>query len=832
VSEEVVGLARKDGRLVALVSMAIQEQPESAVRFALRERPADEVRGVLRPPMGRAVEAWTGLRESHWDEPRVLASALTVLLESVPLGDAGAGPRPEAHAGLCAPDAWRRVRKALRANEARVLRLLGRAGHGPQVAMLADARDPYVAYHHRAPSEPGLAALPPRFVAFVLPLLRGRPWQVVRRALALFWGLGLHHDDAALALAVRLLASGREHGLAWLELMAREEPSRRETLGRVLLETGALARDPRGLPARALEDLAAEQDEETHADRLTMVMHGLCAGTDLEYLCEGIRVAREFRPEHRFAGCYGESFATRRPGVPARVTADLWRLLVRFREDFGPDWSSSLPVWLWDWCASTPARAAVLRRPALLEWPALTTFRLLWGLRWRVPGANEIECVAAAERLLSRIPRSHQAKAVDALFTLLRKGRLEPERLTAAIELMVRMARPPFRSRCDSDEAAALLVGAAGARADRLAHVPERGLLKLERALCEDDSDQVQQGLDSLARACGGFLLDALAVHPEPLISAARRLAVLSEPRRLALLKRFRSHPVCQRRFPRQPLERVCRTIEALVRRGLPNPIPRKLREHRAGDRALSAASLERHRQAIVRRLVAFRLALVVRMTLEDLDRGVKADLSCESERHALEMLGSMWRNRRLLRRVLRIPQAEREAFLEKHPANRAWLARHPTVGAETWRAGIVEVAELPDQQRLTLAFERDPMEVLRMGTRVGSCLSVGGCNSASAVAVMADVNKRVIFARDGNGAFVARQLVAIADDDRLVCFPVYPLGIGAAVADAFERYDRALAASLQIAIHRGPEDDYRIAEVLAGGFYDDGAWIPAAPVA
>jgi hypothetical protein len=192
VSEEVVGLARKDGRLMAIVSEATQDQADSPVCFRLRERPAAEVTAVLHPPLRRAVECWAGLREAEWDDPRVLSSALTVLIETVPLGSGGAGARPPAaQAGLCAPDAWRRLRDALLPREARVLRLLRRAGHGPQVAMLARARDPYVAYHHCAPFEAGLAALPPRFAAFVLPLLRSRPWPLVRRALAIFWALGL-----------------------------------------------------------------------------------------------------------------------------------------------------------------------------------------------------------------------------------------------------------------------------------------------------------------------------------------------------------------------------------------------------------------------------------------------------------------------------------------------------------------------------------------------------------------------------------------------------------------------------------------------------------------
>ncbi|HET9317568.1 MAG TPA: hypothetical protein VFQ51_18390, partial [Vicinamibacteria bacterium] len=372
-SEEVVGLARKDGRLLALVSVAHREPSEPVLRCELRERPVDAVRVALRPHQRRAAIAWEGLRAADWDDPRVVAAALTVLIESVPLGDSGAGPRPPAQFALCAPDAWRRVRTAVGANERGVLRLLRRAGHGPQVVTLIHARDPYLAYHHRAPSEPGLAALPPRFAAFVLPLLRGRPWSVVRRALALYWSLDLQRDEAALALAVHLLAKGPEHGLAWLEWMARDQPTRRDLMGRLVLETGALAHDPRALPARTL-DVLAHEDGAEYCDRLAMMLHGLGQRADLEYLLEGVQVAQLFAPRYRFDGPHGAHVAHRHPAVPAGVAEDHWRVLERIHESVEPNWWWSDAVWLWDWCASSPERAALIRRASSLDWPALTTF--------------------------------------------------------------------------------------------------------------------------------------------------------------------------------------------------------------------------------------------------------------------------------------------------------------------------------------------------------------------------------------------------------------------------------------------------------------------------
>ena len=201
-------------------------------------------------------------------------------------------------------------------------------------------------------------------------------------------------------------------------------------------------------------------------------------------------------------------------------------------------------------------------------------------------------------------------------------------------------------------------------------------------------------------------------------------------------------------------------------------------------------------------------------MALEDVRRDLPCDLRDDAERHALQMLATVTANRRLLRRVLRVPPALRTRFLAEHPANRAWLARHACARQAAWSAGLVEDARV-EGGRLRLAFERDPLELLRIGTRVGSCLSAGGIHDDAAVAAMADANKRVVVARDERGAFVARQRVGLADDDRLVCAAVYPLGAAEEVKRAFLEYDRRLAAALAVPLALyGESSD--VAEVLS----------------
>ena len=86
------------------------------------------------------------------------------------------------------------------------------------------------------------------------------------------------------------------------------------------------------------------------------------------------------------------------------------------------------------------------------------------------------------------------------------------------------------------------------------------------------------------------------------------------------------------------------------------------------------------------------------------------------------------------------------------------------------------------------------------MGTYVGSCLGLGGGFSYSAAAALLDINKQVLYARNEQGAVIARQLLAISDKDELVPFAVYPESAAPSVQRAFDRYDTELASALGIA--------------------------------
>jgi hypothetical protein len=155
-------------------------------------------------------------------------------------------------------------------------------------------------------------------------------------------------------------------------------------------------------------------------------------------------------------------------------------------------------------------------------------------------------------------------------------------------------------------------------------------------------------------------------------------------------------------------------------------------------------------------------------------------------------------------------------------PANQRFLARlralgmnpHPWLNPppDHWVEG-------KNGRRVRLCFEKDPLEVLRMGEHFCTCLSPGAFNFFSAVANAVDVNKHVIFARDNNSRVVGRCLIALTDSGRLLTFNPYchepEIGLGDLVGQLADR----LAKEMGTQVARMGT----VPPLVAPEWYDDG---------
>ncbi|MEW6279622.1 MAG: hypothetical protein AB1758_13420, partial [Candidatus Eremiobacterota bacterium] len=224
--------------------------------------------------------------------------------------------------------------------------------------------------------------------------------------------------------------------------------------------------------------------------------------------------------------------------------------------------------------------------------------------------------------------------------------------------------------------------------------------------------------------------------------------------------------------------EREAREVEHLSRAG---GHPERLR--RLADPDLAArrwdGSLRRVRRQLERSLEVLRqegLACLLRQATWQLVRRLSATAGrsragvFRMEFDALMLLRGCAEPAVLAQAVLHLGAG---GSLDDLPANRRWLERARARGAdvETWLNGVD--AELPGDLRLRT--ERDPIEVLRMGTHFGTCLDLEhGCNAASTLANLMDANKQVVYARKPGGQPVSRVLIAATQDGGLLAYPLY----------------------------------------------------------
>ncbi|MAS93627.1 MAG: hypothetical protein CMO55_10580 [Verrucomicrobiales bacterium] len=252
-----------------------------------------------------------------------------------------------------------------------------------------------------------------------------------------------------------------------------------------------------------------------------------------------------------------------------------------------------------------------------------------------------------------------------------------------------------------------------------------------------------------------------------------------------------------------------------------------KLKLHINGTRLLRDDKLEHYRNDFVGRVIDLRFALA-KQHVDDILRSLARE---NLDTHTVQLLTHLERkNRRGMKRFAHALTAGNRNYRENHPANRDWIERNRHLDLSLWLYDEDHFfrVTMEGHDDLFIELETNPQEELKMGTLVGSCLSSGAFNSFSAVSNTLDVNKRVAFLRDNRGNFLARQLLAISREDKLVVFRVYSaqnLSSSDVYEEAFRSFDHFVAGKLGIEISN--DGHYTIESLVVPHWYDDDSWAP-----
>lgn len=174
----------------------------------------------------------------------------------------------------------------------------------------------------------------------------------------------------------------------------------------------------------------------------------------------------------------------------------------------------------------------------------------------------------------------------------------------------------------------------------------------------------------------------------------------------------------------------------------------------------------------------------------------------------------------RLAYRLFRLRCGPPPWDLRDAPPNRSFVESLPHLDWHPWIEclGTVTV-EAAGGKRLHLALEDDPLEIFRMGAHFKTCLSPGCMNYFSVFSNAADINKRVLYARDDGGKIVGRCLLALTAPGEMLMFEPYchdrDLELATLCADFADQLARRMGTRRA---ERG-----RVPTLVASRWYDDG---------
>lgn len=709
----------------------------------------------------------------------------------------------------------------------RLRRYHPREGHCP---------DPYALVHFGYTGDMRSLRWDDRFVRSSLPFFRGGSLREIRKAAALVEA-HVGGDARQVSLTQRFLAeTSFETSAPWLALIsAVRDPERRRHFLERLAASGARWKSPRAVSVPLVEKI--EQRARRHG-RDCLELAGLFTMVEKELepgMLEDALAVAELFPRMKLDVT-----------MPARavVRPDFSRF-VELRDRYASGRKEGCRCWtfrggrvlqsLWEEAATSRELAREVASATWREFPEVDECDWVDFLR----DLHEMKLKPKEFRgMIDRVRRS-------ILLEPSKQRRVKARALTSLIGCYV---EPPAPNVLDDLETLATTVAAGFASI-------EYGTLRLFHDLYEIASPDQRWALGNLPRSVVKHLKEATrnyqetdqiekggilwmrslpeadpALHfrrPKRFLETLRDLGTLPEADAAAVCGYLRNHPGFGIDPRRIGLRDACFLFDTILRDGESDPMPEKLRAAACNRLQLSIEATEHYREEFAARLADYQIDLVHRRIREVEERYRTDGLDPHSVRF-LAALGKS--NRRSLKRFLRAIRSGQEDYRVSHPANRSWLEKHRHLDLGEWIAAGTKgrPVELPGFEGAFVRLEDDPQEVLKMGTYTDTCLAIGGCNQHAAVANSLDINKRVAFLRDREGRPLARQLLAISDEETLVPFSVYRIDSGIEteqIERIFRDFDRDLADRLGIPRWQSGAE-YRIPTLVAREWYDDRAWV------
>ena len=452
-----------------------------------------------------------------------------------------------------------------------------------------------------------------------------------------------------------------------------------------------------------------------------------------------------------------------------------------------------------------------------------------------------------------RIEKKYHYKAADIFYDVY-EGATPKSNFTElthrAIQLVDRFCKPPFHINNNGKQALSLLTEIlSGLQWKRVLGFPDNVLISLERA-CSYANHQglIARGLRAFINENSETFLDLWEQEPKSLIKLLLSLANLEYLKRRKAIRDGLSSSLSD--IARADDETLLTMLGEVGNDDLWHGLASKrLKEHVAGHLTLETNSLRGHLERLRSKAKALTIRVIGKCAKELLSSEYpEANDVDEAEIHAMAFPRMVWENGRILRRFLRAHWRGDNRFIRQHPKTKAWLAKHPKLNLRRWMSNFTINAKHSKFGKISLTTEKNPLEVLRMGSYARSCLGLGGGFTDSAAAALLDINKHVVYGRAESGKVVGRQLIAITEKDELAVFHIYVNEEDKELKSIFAKFDYAFAQYLgtEVLTHCRKDcptflagsdyceecevNEYEIATILSHDWYDDEIWEPRPP--
>lgn len=399
--------------------------------------------------------------------------------------------------------------------------------------------------------------------------------------------------------------------------------------------------------------------------------------------------------------------------------------------------------------------------------------------------------------------------------------------ITYCFNIAEKLSQPPFLNDSNSAQTISNFIEHSVQSKDVLS-IPDNKLLIIDKA-CKrkNDGKIISWGLSVLSMFEFEFMFQALEHSPKKLVKAMKVIGPMSWDNRITVIKRFQKHPVFEADY-NDLISKPDHLIQFVSEQGICeqySPIPRALKEFFNGERKLSDTQVDRHLAKVQENLITFKLVALEDCAITFLKSNFDIQLNEKNIQYALKMYHSLDRDeskkpyKRFLKSYFKSGNA---TYIDKHPLTQSWINEHQNVDVSLWKHGLLDFRK----QDLEFKIEQHPIEILKIGAYAGTCLGLGGIWTESAVAILLDINKQVLYARNEAGQVIARQIIAISDDDKMIAFNVYPLNVSKNIKRAFIEYNKKYSKALGLELFDGDyTKEYEIELILAQSWWDDSAW-------